>query len=88
MFDKMTKKLTEKMGRTVKEAAEPIQNGIKQAANDKMDLYSKILKVGMLIILFIEGTRRVANESSRDPGPSQIVINNYLGERPERKVNS
>ena len=90
MFDKMTKKLADKMGRTVKEASEPIRNGVKQVANDKVDLYSKILKLGMLVILFIGGTRTLSNETARarETGPSTIVINNYLGEKPERKVNS
>lgn len=88
MFDKMSKKIADKMGRTVKEAAEPIRNGVKQVANDKMDLYSKILKFGVLLVLFIGGTKTLSNESRNDPGPSHIVINNYLGERPERKANN
>lgn len=88
MFDKMTKKLTEKMGRTVKEAAKPLHEGVVQAANDKMDLYSKILKFGMLVLLFIGGTRQLTNESNKESGPSQITINNYLCDKPERKVNS
>ena len=81
MFDKMTKKLAEKMGRTVKEAAVPIQKGLKQAADNKVDLYSKILRLGVLILLFVDGTRRVANEVNKDQGPSQIIINNYIGEK-------
>ena len=81
MFDKMTKKLAEKMGRTVKEAAAPIQKGLKQAADNKVDLYSKILRLGVLILLFVDGTRRVTSEANKDHGPSQIVINNYIGEK-------
>jgi hypothetical protein len=87
MFDKVTKKLTEKMGRTVKEAAQPIHTAVTQAANDKMDLYSKILKFGMLVLLFIGGTKQLTNESKKESGPSQITIKNYLCEKPERKVN-
>lgn len=81
MFDKMTKKLAEKMGRTVKEAAEPIQKGIQKVANNKVDLYSRILRLGVLILLFVDGTRRVTGETHRETGPSQIVINNYIGEK-------
>ena len=85
MFDKLTKKLATKMGRTVQEAAEPIRNGVRQAANNKVDLYSRILRLGVLILLFVDGTRRVANEVTKDPsGPSHIIINNYIG---EKKVN-
>ena len=86
MFNKMTKKLATKMGRTVKEAAEPIRNGVRQAANNKVDLYSRILRLGVLILLFVDGTRRVTNETNGDPGggPSRIIINNYIG---EKKVN-
>lgn len=85
MFDKLTQKLATKMGRTVKEAAEPIRNGVRQAANNKVDLYSKILRLGVLILLFVDGTRRVANETGKDSGgPSHIIINNYIG---EKKVN-
>ena len=65
MFDKLTKKLATKMGRTVKEAAEPIRNGVRQAANNKVDLYSRILRLGVLILLFVDGTRRVANEVTK-----------------------
>ena len=85
MFDKLTKKMATKMGRTVKEAAEPIRNGVRQAANNKVDLYSRILRLGVLILLFVDGTRRVANEVTKDSnGPSHIIINNYIG---EKKVN-
>ena len=85
MFDKLTKKLATKMGRTVQEAAEPIRNGVRQAANNKVDLYSRILRLGVLILLFVDGTRRVANEVNKDPSsPSHIIINNYIG---EKKVN-
>ena len=81
MFDKMTKKLAEKMGRSVKEAAEPIKNGMKQAANHKVDLYSRILRLGVLVILFIEGTRRISGDQRPENSPNQIIINNYLNDR-------
>ena len=85
MFEKVTKKLANKMGRTVKEVTEPIRTGVKQMADNKVDLYSKVLRLGVLILLFIEGTRRVSNDSNKEPsGPSHIVINNYIG---EKKVN-
>lgn len=87
MFDKVTKKLADKMGRTVKEAAEPIRNGVKQVANNKVDLYTRILRLGVLILLFVDGTRRVANEANKEPGPSHIVINNYLYDKPERRTD-
>lgn len=83
MFDKMAKKLAEKMGRTVKEAAEPIRAGVKQAASNKVDLYSRILRLGILIVLFVEGTRKIAGDSGSQAGTGQIVINNYLSDRKE-----
>lgn len=82
MLDNLTKKLATKMGRSVKEAAkeaaEPIKNGVKQAANNKVDLYSRILRMGVLIFLFIDGTRRVTDTHSHDISPNQIIINNYM----------
>ena len=88
MFDKTIKKLTEKMGKsvqeTVKEAAAPIKAEVKQAASNKVDLYSRILRLGVLIILFVEGTRRVASDSRNESSPNQIVINNYLGDPKEK----
>ena len=81
MFDKTIKKLATKMGRTVQETAieavEPIKNEVKEAAGNKVDLYSRILRLGVLLILFIEGTRRVTN-SSEQSSPTQIVVNNYF----------
>ena len=79
MFDRLTKKMAEKMGRSVKEVAEPIKNEMKKTVDSKVDLYSRILKLGVLIFLFIDGTKRV-NNIINDPGnsPNHIVINNYL----------
>lgn len=82
MFDKLSKKLAEKMGQTVKEAAKPIKEQVTNKVDSKVDLYSKILRLGVLIFLFIEGTKRVTTYDSDDKsGPSQIIINNYLGRK-------
>ena len=78
MLDGLKKKMAETMGRTVKEVAEPIRNEVKETVDGKVDLYSKILKLGLLVILFIEGSKRVSNMDQEQRGPSQIVINNYL----------
>ena len=78
MLDKLTEKLAVKMGRSVQKAAEPIKAEVKKTANNKVDLYSKILRLGVLIFLFIDGTRRITDTSSREGGPSHIIINNYL----------
>lgn len=82
MLDKLTRKLTEKMGKSVKETIKPIVDETSKKVDNKIDLYSRILKFGVLVILFIEGTKKAANDySDSKSGPSQIVINNYLGER-------
>ena len=78
MFDGIAKKLAEKMGRTMKEAAEPIKAEVKQAANHKVDLYSRVIRLGVLLFLFIDGTRRVTDAGRNDSSPTQIVINNYM----------
>lgn len=80
MFDGMSKKLAEKMGRSVKEAAEPIKAEMKKVTGNKVDLYSRILRLGVLILLFVDGTRRVSNlaDPGKDHSPNQIVINNYI----------
>ena len=85
MFDKMTKKLAEKMGRSVKEAAEPIKDGAKKAVNNKVDLYSRILRLGVLVLLFVDGTRRVSDTHQSDGGPNHIIINNYIGDKKDFK---
>ena len=79
MLDKFTKKLAEKMGRSVKNTIDPIQTNVRNTVDNKVDLYSRILKLGVLIFLFIDGTRRmnnIVNEPSTSP--NQIIINNYL----------
>lgn len=83
MFDKLTSKLAEKMGQSVKKAAEPIREQVTNKVDSKVDLYSKILRFGVLLFLFIDGTKRVSNSLSDDSksSPNQIIINNYLGER-------
>ena len=83
MLDGLTRRLAEKMGRSVKEAAEPINARVKQAANHKVDLYSRILRLGVLLFLFIDGTRRVTDAGRTDSGPTQIVINNYMDGKPK-----
>lgn len=87
MFEKMRKKMAENMGRTVKEAAIPLQNEIKETMDGKVDLYSKILKLGLLIILFIEGGKRVSKMDEVKAGPSQIVINNYITQKEDEDRN-
>ena len=89
MLDKFTKKLAEKMGKsvqeTVKETTVPLTAGIKQLASNKVDLYSRIIRFGVLVLLFVEGTRRVAGESQTSESPNHIIINNYLGKNPGEK---
>lgn len=76
MLENFTKKLAEKMGKSVKATIEP-------KVDSKIDLYSKILRFGVLVFLFIEGTKKVTNDNSNPVNPNQIVINNYLYERKE-----
>ena len=82
MFDKLTRKVAEKMGHSVKNAIVPIQNKVQDKVDSKVDLYSRILRLGVLILLFIEGTKKVS-DITKDPGtsPNQIIINNYLNRK-------
>lgn len=83
MFDNFTKKLAKKMGQSVHEVAQPIQNKVSAVANNKVDLWSRMLRLGVLIFLFVDGTRRVVAEPKQNEGgPNQIVINNYIGQKP------
>ena len=86
MFDKVTKKLAEKMGRGVQAATAPIRTEVKQVADNKVDLWSRFLRLGVLLFLFIDGTRRVVSEPKSDNNTPNIIINNYLStdERKER----
>lgn len=79
MFEKVTKKLAKKMGQSVQEVAAPVKTEIQKQANNKVDLWSRVLRLGVLIFLFVDGTRRVVNEPGKsDNSPNQIVINNYV----------
>ena len=82
MFDKLTQKMAKKMGQSVKTTIEPIRTEVKETVDNKVNLYSRILRLGVLILLFIDGTKRV-NQIVNEPnhGPSQIVINNYLSRK-------
>lgn len=87
MLENFTKKLAQKMGKSVKEQIQPIVNETSKKVDSKVDLYSKILRLFVLGLLFIEGTKKATNDfnQSQTPGPSQIVINNYLYERKDDK---
>lgn len=78
MFDKFTRKMAEKMGHAAKTTIQPIQNEVKKTVDNKVDLYSRILRLGVLILLFIEGTKKVSDIHKEPTQPSQIIINNYI----------
>ena len=80
MFDKLSKKMAEKMGRSVKTSIQPIKMEVRKTVDSMVDLYSRILRLGVLIFLFIDGTKRVNNIVNQEPSPSpnQIIINNYI----------
>lgn len=82
MFDKITRKVAEKLGHSVKTTIDPIRSEVKKTVDSKVDLYSRILRLGVLIFLFIDGTKRV-NSIMNDPpsSPNQIIINNYLNRK-------
>lgn len=84
MFDRMTKRLAAKAGKAVKETVEPIKMEIRDHASNKVDLYSRVVRLGVLILLFIDGTRRISSKEKdiTDPtNPNTIVINNYIRDR-------
>ena len=54
MFDNFTKKLAQKMGRGVQAATAPIRTEVKQVADNKVDLWSRLLRLGVLVFLFID----------------------------------
>ena len=84
MFQRMAQKFAKKVEQGVKNVAEPIKNELKQTTDRKVDLYSKIVRLGVLILLFVEGTKSVSKDHqqrerpSNLPAPTQIVINNYM----------
>lgn len=82
MLDNLTRKLAEKMGKSVKETVQPIVKETSRKVDGKVDLYSRILRLGVLVFLFIEGTKKVSS-TYREPEshPNQIIINNYIHER-------
>ena len=53
---------------------------MKKTIDSKVDLYSRILRLGVLLFLFIDGTKRISEpQKEQTISPSQIVINNYIG---------
>ena len=81
MLENLTRKLAEKMGRSVKETIQP-------KVDNKVDLYSRVLRLLVLIFLFIEGSKKATSDfSDQKTYPSQIVINNYLCERKDGDSN-
>jgi hypothetical protein len=80
MFEKMTQKMAEKMGRSVKTTVvQPITTEVRKTVDNKVDLYSRILRLGVLILLFIEGTKKVSDISrEQTTSPNHIIINNYI----------
>ena len=71
------------MGKSVKETVQPIVKETSRKVDSKVDLYSRILRLGVLIFLFIEGTKKVSNAYSEpESHPNQIVINNYIDRTP------
>ena len=87
MFDGIIQKFTDKMGHSVKTTMEPIKTEVKKTVDNKVDLYSKILRLGVLIFLFIDGTKRVNKIVNDEPTirPSQIIINNYISQKEDKK---
>ena len=82
MLDNLTRKLAKKMGKSVKETVQPIMQETSRKVDGKVDLYSRILRLGVLIFLFIEGTRKVSGGGHEtESHPNQIIINNYIRER-------
>lgn len=82
MFEKLTKKVAEKMGHSVKTTIEPIKMEVQKTVDSKVDLYSRILRLAVLVFLFIDGTKRISN-TTNDPAnsPNQIIINNYISRK-------
>ena len=80
MLDNVINKITEKFRHSVKTQITPIKNKVEKTLDTKIDLYSKALKFGVLLILFIEGTKRVNKQANEQESimPGQIIINNYL----------
>lgn len=86
MFDNLTRKLAEKMGKSVKETVQPIVKETSRKVDGKVDLYSRILRLGVLVFLFIEGTKKVSS-TYREPEthPQQIIINNYISPHDDKE---
>ena len=82
MLDNLTRKFAEKMGKSVKETVQPIVKETSRKVDGKVDLYSRILRLGVLVFLFIEGTKKVTGTYSEpESHPNQIIINNYIHEK-------
>lgn len=86
MLDNFTRKLAKKMGKSVQETMQPIVKETSRKVDCKVDLYSRILRLGVLVFLFIEGTKKVSS-AYREPEshPSQIIINNYIERKDEHE---
>ena len=78
IFDRMTKKGTNKALETAVETA-------KETLNDKLETYSGIIKIGLTISVIVFGSRKINDHFTKKPlalpQPQQpIVINNYISD--------
>lgn len=86
MFDKLVDKFTNKMSHSVKTTIAPIKDEVKKNLDNKVDLYSKVLKFAILVFLFIDGTKRInKNSNDSETTPNHIIINNYVYPKGEEK---
>lgn len=89
MLDKFTQRIVDSFHRSAKQTIKPIRNALRKNANAQLDIGSKALKLGtlILIILGFVKTKDVINSSEKKEVPSTIIINNYIRD-PYRKEDN
>ena len=87
MLDKFTQRLMDSLHKGVQDKIIPMRDMLRSNVNSRMDLGSKALKFGtMLLVLF--GIIKMKDNDRLPPKndpPSTIVINNYLYDQREKE---
>lgn len=82
MLDKLTQRIVDSFHRSAKKTIIPVKEVLKHNVNTQMDIGSKALKFGTLIlmILGIMKMRDKEDPVQKSEVPSTIIINNYIRE--------
>lgn len=89
MLDKFTQRLMDSLHRSVKKTVIPMREVLRQNVNAQMDIGSKLLKFGTMILLFLGITKmnQLEDRPKKLEQPT-IIINNYLNDKHKKEEDA